>query len=111
MSVNKECNFKNVQSVSLCFLGSNSGHVNFIMSVLCHSIKTFDSVPLAKWHKFKSISRSGGLKAHAVTYKYYHALRMIAAKKSQGLSSSILILIQSNHSVLSPSLQFLTGGT
>lgn len=107
MSVNNECNSKNIHC--LCFLDSNSGHVNFVMSVLCHPIRTFDSVPRAKWHKFKSISRSGELKAHTITYKYYHALRIIATKKSQELSSNILILIQSNYNVLSPSLQFLTG--
>lgn len=82
MSVNNECNSKN--TLSLCFLDSNSGCVNFMMSILCHFIKTFDSVPHAKWHKFKSISRSGELKAHTVTHKYYHALRIIATKKARG---------------------------
>jgi len=51
------------------------------MSVLHHPIKPFDSVPLAKWQKFKNISRSGELKAHRVTNKYYHAFRIIATKK------------------------------
>lgn len=81
------------------------------MSVLCHPNKTFDPVPLAKWQKFKNISKSGKLKAHAVTNKYYHALRVIATKKSQQLSSSILILIQNNYSVLSTPVLFLTGDT
>lgn len=67
------------------------------MSVLHHPIKTFDSMPLAKWQKFKNISRSGELKAHTVTNKYYHVLRIIATKKSQQLASSILILIQNNY--------------
>lgn len=67
------------------------------MSGLHHPIKTFDSMPLAKWQKFKNISRSGKLKAHAVTNMYYHVLRIIATKKSQQLASSILILIQNNY--------------
>lgn len=97
MSASDDCNCtESTLLTSLLFLDNNSGCVNFIMSVLYHLIKTFDSVLLAKWQKFKNISRSGELKAHTVTNKYYHALRIIATKITQQLSSSILILIHNN---------------